>query len=177
MADQALVADVEDVVRLERPRAGGREEAAVGIAEDVDHGAHRLGRDSGDAGDLLQPRRPPDVAAGGRPLAEAAEQDLGDPLPFGSRDSIDLVGLAREGPLQAAERLVVGQRQLDRAIGRRGRTLPEPHQGVLHQGELVGAGAHVVEHAVDQRGLDPAVEDPGRPLDRLLALVAGQLRA
>ena len=54
--------------------------------------------------------------------------------------------------------------------------LPEPHQGVLHQGELVGAGAHVVEDAGDERGLDLAVEHPGRALDRLPSLGARELR-
>jgi hypothetical protein len=172
VADQTLVADVEDVVGPDFPRPGRREEAKLGTAEDVDHGQHRRGIHPGDAGDLLQARRQSDVATGCRPRAQAAKQDLGDPPLFIVERRVGRVRLAREGPLHAAEGLVCGQRQDAGLV----RALPEPHEGVLHQGELVRVGAHIVQDARDERRLDLAVEHLGRTLDRLPPLGTGELR-
>jgi hypothetical protein len=47
---------------------------------------------------------------------------------------------------------------------------------VLHDGELVGAVAHVVEEAVDERRLDPAAADGGRAGDGFAPLVARHAR-
>lgn len=45
---------------------------------------------------------------------------------------------------------------------------------MLHQRQAVWAGAHVVEQACDQVGLDPAVEHMRGVLDRLVPLLASQ---
>ena len=47
---------------------------------------------------------------------------------------------------------------------------------MLHQGKLVGAGAHVVKDARNEQRLNLAVEHPGRAFNRLLSLATGELR-
>ncbi len=177
------MADVEDGLGFQWRRWRGYEDAEVRVAKGLDDGDDLLDRHTGR--DRLQRGRPPAVAALGAALAQPPEEDLGD----GSLALVQpveyLVGVAGERHLEAADHLVVGDCEHDlprvrgqvaqRGSGADG-ARPEAHQGVLHQGHLVRACIHVVERAVDQRRVDPAIEDQCRRFDRLAALVASQAR-
>ena len=182
VADQAFVGDVEVGVGVHRLAGRWHQKGVVGVAERGGHVQHLVGCGVGHIGHIGQPGQaphPPAVAANAR---QGLEQALGDPpAPRGGgaihaqgQAGQHLVGMALQGLAHATGGLVVVQRDL---AARRGAGLPLPpgaHQRVLKDRQLVGAFAHIVEQAVDQRGRQHHALHRRRAGDGLANLVAGE---
>ena len=176
LAKKALVADVHPGFRPDGGRQRGGEETEVGVAKGVDNPRNLADVRPRDARDGLYRRRAADFRPRRVPLGEQTEEGLGDPTVFRVEGEVGGVGVARQRAVDSPHRLVVGEREHD-ALAGPGRSrggLPEPHQDVLHQRELVVPCAGVIEQSGGQPRLDLAVEDPSGSFDHLPALVAGQ---
>jgi len=132
LADQALMADVDLHVGVERRRRRGREEIHSRRAKRLDHGANCFHRRSCNSGDSAELRRPAGVAAY-HPLAvdERPEHGLGETLLLGRKRFPHPIGMVGQRAIRAgepggsctcralsadaAETFVVGERQQRRA--------------------------------------------------------------
>lgn len=82
-----------------------------------------------------------------------------------------------EAPLDAAfGEIIVEAKQRGSRVAGSG-LLPQPHQRVLHQRQLVGVGAHVVDDPRNKARLDLAFEHLRWPFDRCGDLLTGEARA
>lgn len=112
------------------------------------------------------------IALVGAALGEGAEQGLGDGLPVRGQLVEDLLGVVVQRPRQAAHLLECGQRQ----PSVRGAPVPEAHQGMLQQRELVHLAAGGIQQALHQVRLHPAAAESGGEPDGVGHLLRVQAR-
>ena len=121
---------------------------------------------------LAQRRRSPHPAVAGIGVGDALED------PGGGLDVDLLEGLFRvdrQGSFEGARRAVV--LEVDRAVATVGvPCLPGPVEGMLEDGQPIGAVAQLVEEQVEQSGGEPGSGEPCRASDRLPELLASQPR-
>jgi len=173
------VGDVQDAVRGQLGAGRGHQEAATGRAKDLHHlgDLGRLG--PGQAGDLAEGHGPAGVALGAvlhanGALCQAAEQDLGNAPLLLVELGEGRFQMPVEGLAQAPQRFQ--SRQGEDSV--RPRLVPEPHQEVLQQGQMILLVRGLRQQALYQLGRDLAVESrqAGGELDGVGELLGGQAR-
>ena len=153
------------------------EQAVLGQREGGDRLVHaraprRVGVHPDHAVDAIEARR----TAHGAPAfegRETPEQLLHHRARASRQPAADGVRVAIERALDAPGRLVV--RKVDLALAR-AEALEGPHQRVLQDGQLRRIVAGVVQHPLDEGGLDADASEQGRLLDGLAPLFAAEMR-
>ena len=176
---QALVGDVDHLLRRELLAGRWHQEGAAGIAEHLDHLSQLRFRGLRQVAEGGQGGGPADAPAVGGFVGEGLEQLFAEVLPprgllpRAGEFGVGLLGVGIEGMGHRADRFVVAQSQ-----GALASLLlpvrPGAVQGMLQDRKLVGVVAHIVHQPGRQHRLDLDALHPDRIDDRGAAFLRGQ---
>ena len=145
--------DVDHGLRIQFDILPGHDKRTARLAVGVEYHSDLFGAAVHDLAELVHPGRTPDAPFVVTPFGDRLEEAHRElPTVVVGQIVVHLVGVQREGVVHAADRVVV--RQVDRP----GRVLiqlplvPDAHQDVLEDRELVGVVPDVVEQLLDEGG-------------------------